>query len=556
MSISQEIESRINIVELVSRYVPLKKAGANYKALSPFIQEKTPSFMVSPAKNIAYCFSSRRWGGPIKFLAEIEKIDYREAMQILAREAGIELKTDYYKERGSNQTSMYDIYKHTANWYHEQILKWWNEEVLEYAKKRWLTLDTLKNFSIWYAPNSGELWNSLIAMGIPEEMLLESGIFIGKRKDKFNGRLVFPIANFTGNTVGFTGRIIGTGDPKYLNSPASKIFNKSEILYGLHLAKSSISKLGYVIIVEWQMDTVKLHQAGFTNSVGISWTALTKEHIRFISRLTQKLYLCLDSDKAGINATFSSLDSLLWEEIDTRIIRIDGGKDPDEFIESGGNFNTCIEKAISPVEFYVLAGATRYDLASFVGKTQILREVLKYVRRMTNAIEADMSIKYLAKSLDISESAVLAEYKNIKPIKLAQIQEKREWLDFWHTLIGYMSAYFFYDLFLKFVDYNEISFEAIPWHEFVRTTLRYHEQQIENPNQEELLALELIIESENEGAQSEAILTKFKELVKHTQKLMFKREQEILSENMDTNSNEYLLAYSSLLNKWKKLGLI
>jgi DNA primase len=556
MSISQEIESRINIVELVSRYVPLKKAGANYKALSPFIQEKTPSFMVSPAKNIAYCFSSRRWGGPIKFLAEIEKIDYREAMQILAREAGIELKTDYHKERGSNQTSMYDIYKHTANWYHEQILKWWNEEVLEYAKKRWLTLDTLKNFSIWYAPNSGELWNSLIAMGIPEEMLLESGIFIGKRKDKFNGRLVFPIANFTGNTVGFTGRIIGTGDPKYLNSPASKIFNKSEILYGLHLAKSSISKLGYVIIVEWQMDTVKLHQAGFTNSVGISWTALTKEHIRFISRLTQKLYLCLDSDKAGINATFSSLDSLLWEEIDTRIIRIDGGKDPDEFIESGGNFNTCIEKAISPVEFYVLAGATRYDLASFVGKTQILREVLKYVRRMTNAIEADMSIKYLAKSLDISESAVLAEYKNIKPIKLSQVQEKREWLDFWHTLVGYMSAYFFYDLFLKFVDYNEESFEAIPWHEFVRTTLRYHEQQIENPNQEELLALELIIESENEGAQSEAILTKFKELVKHTQKLMFKREQEILSENMDTNSNEYLLAYSSLLNKWKKLGLI
>lgn len=556
MSISQEIEARISIVELVSRYVPLKKAGTNYKALSPFIQEKTPSFMVSPAKNIAYCFSSRKWGGPIKFLAEIEKIDYREAMQILAKEAGIELKTDYHKERGSNQTSMYDIYKHAAAWYHEQLHKWNHSDVLEYAKKRGLTESIITTFSIGYAPSTAGLWNTLISMWISEEMLLESGIFIGKRKDKFNGRLLFPIANFTGNIVWFTGRILGAGEPKYLNSPASRIFNKSEILYGLHLAKSSITKLGYAIIVEGQMDTVKLHQAGYTHVVGISWTALTKEHIRFLSRLTSKIFLCLDSDKAGVNATFSSLDSLLWEEIDTRIIRIEWGKDPDEFIESGGDFDDCIKKAISPVEFYVIAGASRYDLESFVGKTQILREALKYVRRMTNAIEADMSIKHLAKSLDISESAVLAEYKNIKPVRSVAVQEKREWLNFWQTLVGYMSAYCFYDLFLKFVDYNEVNFEAVPWYEFVRTTLWYHQQQLENPNQEELLALELIIESENEWAQSEAILTKFKELVKHTQKLMFKREQELLSENMDTNSNEYLLAYSSLLNKWKKLGII
>lgn len=151
MSISQEIEAKINILELVQRYVPLKKSGANYKGLSPFVQEKTPSFMVSPAKNIAYCFSSRKGGGPIKFLAEIEKIEYREAMQLLAKEAGIELKTDFHKERGSNQTDIFEAYKIAANWYHEELYKSENSEKLAYAKRRGLTETTLQNFQIGYS---------------------------------------------------------------------------------------------------------------------------------------------------------------------------------------------------------------------------------------------------------------------------------------------------------------------------------------------------------------------------------------------------------------------
>ena len=178
------------------------------------------------------------------------------------------------------------------------------------------------------------------------------------------------------------------------------------------------------------MDTVKLHQAGFTTAVGISGTALTKEHIRFLSRLTKKIYLCLDSDKAGVNATFSSLDSLLGEEIDCRIIQISGGKDPDEFIESGGDFKACIENAISPIQFYIDAGSSRFDLTSFVGKTQILREVLKYVKRMSNRIEADMAIKYLARALDISESVIGDELGNTKIVRAPSIDNKSEGLTF------------------------------------------------------------------------------------------------------------------------------
>lgn len=162
------------------------------------------------------------------------------------------------------------------------------------------------------------------------------------------------------------------------------------------------------------MDTVKLHQAGFTNVVGISGTALTKEHIALLRRLTTKIYLCLDSDKAGVNATFSSLESLLNEEVDAKIIQIEGGKDPDEYVESGGDFNKLIGHSITPVQFFIQAGSAKYDFNSAIGKTQVLREVLKYVRRMTNRIEVDMSIKYLSRSLDLSEEVVYAELKNIK----------------------------------------------------------------------------------------------------------------------------------------------
>ncbi len=556
MSISQEIESKVNIVELVQRYVPLKKAGANYKGLSPFVQEKTPSFMVSPTKNIAYCFSSQRGGGPIKFLAEIEKIEYREAMQILAKEVGVELKTDFYKERGSNQTDIYEAYKIAANWYHEELYKTENSEKLAYVKRRGLTEETLKTFQIGYSGDPRGLWALLKSRGMSEKDILESGIFVSPNRDKFFGRIVFPIANFTGHTVGFTGRIIDQWEPKYLNSPASRIFNKSEILYGLHLAKSSIVKLGYVIVVEGQMDTVKLHQAGFSHTVGISGTALTKEHIHLLRRLTSKIFLCLDADKAGVNATFSSLESLLNEEVDCKIIQVDGGKDPDEFIESGGNFTTLIEAAITPVQFFINAGKGRYDFDSAVGKTQVLREALKYVRKMTNRIEVDMSIKYLARSLDISENVVYEELKWIRlPVKKSE-ESTKAGLDFWQTIVGYCRAYGFYDLFLASIDYTSPHFEGLPSFDLIRSEILAHLGQSEPADVDALKALELMIESENEWTQRDTILLKFSELVKRAQKLMFEHEKQALASSMDQNSIEYMQAHLSLISKGKKLGII
>ncbi len=298
MSLSQEIDAKINIVDLAGRYVQMKKAGANYKALCPFHNEKTASFMISPAKNIAYCFSCHRGGGPVKFLSEVEKIEFREAIQILAKEAGVELKTDYYKERGENRTDIYELYKMVASWYQQDLYKPENIDKLTYIQKRGLTGETLEKFGIGYSGDSRGLFYHLKEKGFSEKDIMDSGVFVSSSRDKFFGRIVFPIANYTGNIVAFTGRIIDQGEPKYLNSPASRIFNKSEILYGLNLAKTEISKKGFVIIAEGQMDTIALHQAGFTNTVAISGTALTKEHVQFLKRLSHRIYLCLDSDNA------------------------------------------------------------------------------------------------------------------------------------------------------------------------------------------------------------------------------------------------------------------
>lgn len=253
--------------------------------------------MVSPTKNIAYCFSCHKGGGPVKFLSEMEKIDFREAIQILAKEAGMELKTNYYKE-AENRSDIYGLYKTAASWYANELKKGENADKLAYVKRRGINDDTIATFGIGYSGDSRDLFMTLKNQGFTEKEIMDSGVFVSPSRDKFFGRIIFPIANYTGNVVAFTGRIIDHGEPKYLNSPASRIFNKSEILYGLHLAKSEITKKDFVIVVEGQMDTVALHQAGYRNAVGISGTALTKEHIGYLKRLTKRIYLCLDGDNA------------------------------------------------------------------------------------------------------------------------------------------------------------------------------------------------------------------------------------------------------------------
>ena len=239
------------------------------------------------------------------------------------------------------------------DWYHEFLFSPDGKKALEYLLDRGITLDTIRAFRLGYSGNPRDLLYALKAQGFETSFLIECGLFVSESRDKFFGRVIFPIANAMGNTVAFTGRTLGDREPKYLNSPASRIFDKSSILYGLHLAKQSVMKSGEVYIVEGQMDTIALHQAGIDSAVGISGTALTKDHIRILKRFTKIVYLTLDADDAGIRATFASIENLINSDMEIRVIMIPNGKDPDDYIKSGGDFSLLKEKSLSVIDYYL-----------------------------------------------------------------------------------------------------------------------------------------------------------------------------------------------------------
>ena len=284
---------------------------------------------------------------------EIEKIDFREAIQILAKEAGIEMQTQYSVEQSERGKDLYRLYKLATEWYHQALFLPENAKILSYLTDRQISIDTIRKFQLGYSGSPRDLLFVLKNAGFSTEFIIESGLFVSESRDKFYGRITFPIANTMGHTVGFTARVLTDALPKYLNSPASHIFDKSSILYGLHLGKQAISKTSEVFIVEGQMDTIALHQAGIDNSVGISGTALTKEHIRLLRRFARTVYLALDSDNAGVKATFSSIENLLNEDIEIRIIQIPSGKDPDDYIKGGGDFLSLRSSSLSVVDFYL-----------------------------------------------------------------------------------------------------------------------------------------------------------------------------------------------------------
>ena len=277
-----------------------------------------------------------------------------------------------------------------------------------------MTLETIRAFKLGYSSAPRDLLYALKAQGFETSFLIECGIFVSESRDKFFGRVVFPIANAMGNTVAFTGRILDKGEPKYLNSPASRIFDKSSILYGMHLAKQSIMKSSEVFIVEGQMDTIALHQAGVDNAVGISGTALTKDHIRILKRFTKIIYLTLDADDAGIRATFASIENLLNSDLEIRIVIIPNGKDPDDFIKSGGNFSDLKKNALSVIDYFLQMGGREYDLSTLVGKKQLIEKCLLLVTQIVSPVEVDFYIKHLSSAFDVSRDALYESYQQIR----------------------------------------------------------------------------------------------------------------------------------------------
>ena len=415
MSVAHEIESKVDILELVGEYVQLKKAGRNWKGLSPFKPERTPSFIVSPDKNIAYCFATHRGGGPIKFLMEVEKLGYGEALQVLAKRAGVELKTNYYKEAGDSAGNMYEIHEIAAEFYHGRLLAPENRAKLDYVLGRGISEESVRAWKIGYADQARELWDKLAAKGYPEKDILDSGIFTAPGRDKFWARVTFPIRNYRGDVVGFSARVTEAGkEPKYLNSPATRIFDKSAVMFGLSMARQEIAKKDEVVVVEGQMDVISLHQAGYRNVVGLSGTALTPQQIRQLQRIARTFTLCLDNDSAGINATFNCVEALANEDVNVKVVRLGEFKDPDEVLKAGADFGKLLAAALTHVGFYIEQGGKRYDVGTVQGKKALANEVLRKLVPVESAVETDLYLGELGQRLGIGNDVLHSELRNLK----------------------------------------------------------------------------------------------------------------------------------------------
>ena len=406
----EEVRSKNDIVDVISSYVRLQKKGSSYFGLCPFHNEKSPSFSVSRQKQMYYCFGCGAGGNVFTFLMEYENYSFVEALKYLADRAGVELPEQEYskeaKERADTKAILLEINKLAAQYYYVQLKKEQGAHALSYLKNRELSDDTIRAFGLGYSNKySNDLYQYLTSKGYQSEMLLKAGLVsLDERQgvyDKFWNRVMFPIMDVNSRVIGFGGRVMGDGKPKYLNSPETMIFDKSRNLYGLNRARSS--KKPYFLLCEGYMDVISLHQAGFTNAVASLGTALTPGHAALIKRYVQEVYLTYDSDEAGTKAALRAVPILKDVGITARIIRMEPYKDPDEFIKNLGAdaFEERIGKARNGFMFSLEVLEKEYDLHTPEGKTDFMREAARRLVEFDEEIERNNYIEAVAETYHV-----------------------------------------------------------------------------------------------------------------------------------------------------------
>lgn len=415
-----EIKNNNDIVDVVSQYVHLKRSGRNYFGLCPFHNEKSPSFAVSPDKQIFHCFGCGVGGNVIHFISKIEGINFRESIELLAERANITLPK--LESIGDNKTQelkdkIYQINKNAAYFYHENLYKPTAKAAQEYVKIRKLNNATLKEFLIGYSGNFNELYNFLKTKGFSDEAILASDLVNrndrGQFIDRFRHRLMFPIQDVRGRIIAFGGRVLDDSKPKYINSPENLVYSKGRHLFGLYNAKKHDTKK--ILIVEGYMDVISLHQRGITNVVASLGTAMTEAQGRLLRRSSEQIILGYDADGAGQEAIVRGLDILRNLGCDVRVLQISGAKDPDEYVTKYGpeRLKKCIDDAISLVEFKVRVLKITLNLDNTADKIKFLNEVAKILARVENSMEQEIYIEKISKDYDISKEALYSEIKKI-----------------------------------------------------------------------------------------------------------------------------------------------
>jgi len=427
-----DVRQSNDIVDVISQYVHLKRSGRNFFGLCPFHNEKSPSFSVSPDKQIFHCFGCGVGGNVFSFITQIEGINFVEAVQMLAERANIQLPT--LQDNGDSQreelkAKVYKVNEFTAEFYHQNLYKPQAKMAQEYVKKRQLSNETLKSFKIGFSGKFDELYQELKKQGFGEREILESGLVNknerGQYIDRYRNRLMFPICDARGKVIAFGGRVLDDSKPKYINSPENVVYSKGRNLFGLNVAKKG--DLKRILIVEGYMDVISLHQRGITNVVAPLGTALTEQQGWLLRKNSEQIILSFDSDEAGLKAKLRALDILQNMGCDLRILQMEGAKDPDEYIIKYGNarFNNLVDKALSIIEFKVKILKKDLNLENTNDKIKFLNEIAKLISNVNNTIEREVYIEKIAKEYDISKEAIYAEvnkltYKNVKTEKVLE----------------------------------------------------------------------------------------------------------------------------------------
>jgi DNA primase len=433
-NILSEIQDKCDIVEIISSYIPLKQAGRNFKAQCPFHHEKTPSFIVSPEKQIYHCFGCNSGGNVFNFIKEYEKIEFIDAVKMLAEKTGVRLPE--YKKQDEHDSSIvsaiYAINDVAANYYCNLLEKLpASSDAKQYINKRGLNSHVIKRFRIGYADSAWKgLLDYLLTRGIKADTVFKAGLILkGKDNsyyDLFRNRLVFPIVDVRGRVIGFGARVLDDSLPKYINSPETAVYKKGQHLYGLNFAKQYIKEKNYAIITEGYLDVITCHQYGIQNAIASLGTALTTEQIRLLKRYTHNVVILYDADQAGEMASLRGLDLFLEEGMNVKIATLDKGHDPDSFLHKFGaeKFDAAIKKSKSLFTYKLDILNKRFNSSEPEAKAEIIKEMLDTINRVRNAIIKAEYIKLLAQELSVKEDAVWDELKKIKKDRLIEIRDK------------------------------------------------------------------------------------------------------------------------------------
>ncbi len=405
----EEVRARLAIEDVIGEYVQLKRAGRYWRGLSPFSNEKTPSFFVTPERDIWHDFSSNKGGDIFNFVMEVEGLDFRGALELLARKAGVDLaqyNEHAPKDLSQRKNRIFEMNQLALHYFQREMLK--SKPAQAYISgQRHLTRETVLTWGIGFAPEPSQLKQLLLGKKFTEAEIRGAGLIGGRGGEMFRSRMMIPLRDGQGQIVGFTGRIIGDGEPKYLNTPATLLYDKGRQVFGLNFAKTAIRQQDFTVLVEGNLDVISSHQAGVANVVACAGTALTRDHLKSLSRLSRNIRLCFDGDRAGIAATERAIGLAETLDIKLSVMNLDGAKDPDELIQENPDlWRTAIERHTPAVDWVIHRYAEREDLATADGKKTLATKALQLIRNLHDPVDQEFYLKKVAELTDVSLAAL------------------------------------------------------------------------------------------------------------------------------------------------------